>query len=217
MTEDVRLIVLAYTKYGEKSIVLHALSREYGRRGFLVRAVKGSAMSMFLPLNIVEASVRENPKSSLLVADGFSALYPLNGIRDNLSKNAMTMFMSEVLYRVIKDGTNEEGLFDWCMKSIITLDSLPAGGFGNYHIRFLLELASALGFTPAEEDMKPFSSTHLGEISLMVKLPLAEAMLLPLSGASRSEICKDILKYLEYHTESTINIKSLDVLRELFH
>ena len=57
------LIVLAYTKFGERSIVLHTLSREWGRRGFLVRVGKGVSMALFLPLNIIEAEIVENPKS----------------------------------------------------------------------------------------------------------------------------------------------------------
>lgn len=216
MAEDIRLIVLNYTKFGEKSIVLHALTREYGRRGFLVHIRRGSSMSLYLPLNILEASASENPRSSLMTARNLVSVAPLNGIRGNIFKNSMTMFMSEVLYRVVKDGTNEDGLYDWCLKSVMTLDSIQSS-FVNYHIRFLLELASALGFSPTAEDLKPFSKKHVQDISQMLTLPLAESMLYPLRGEDRNEICADILKYLEYHTESTINIRSLDVLKELFH
>ena len=36
MTSKAELIILSYTKFGENSIVLHTVSEEYGRRGFLV-------------------------------------------------------------------------------------------------------------------------------------------------------------------------------------
>ena len=39
MTTNTELIVLHTTKFGENSVVLHTLSREYGRRGFLVRGI----------------------------------------------------------------------------------------------------------------------------------------------------------------------------------
>ena len=65
-------------------------------------------MSLFLPLNIVEATVVSNPKSDLWTAHGFSSCYPLAGIRGSVAKNAITMFVSEVLYRVVKDGAAEE-------------------------------------------------------------------------------------------------------------
>ena len=58
------------------------------------------------------------------------------GIRENLFKNSMTMFMAEVLYRAIKDGANEEGLYEWCEKNILLLDSIQSD-FSNFHIHFL--------------------------------------------------------------------------------
>ena len=40
MNLNIELIVLNYTKFGENSIALHTLSREYGRRSFMVRIGK---------------------------------------------------------------------------------------------------------------------------------------------------------------------------------
>lgn len=216
MTFDIDLIILSTTRFGENSMVLHTLSREYGRRGFIVRIGKKTSMAAFMPLSVVEARVTENPKSNLWRAGDIRPLHPLNGIRGSIYKNAMTMFMSEVLYRVVKDGVNEDGLYDWCLGAIMTLDSLESD-FSNYHIRFLLELASALGFSPTVEDLAPFAQHHLQPISSMLTLPLAESMLLPLTGSQRNGMCEEILRYLERHTESAINVRSLDVLGEIFH
>lgn len=215
MKTTVPLVVLGYTPFGENSIVVHTLGREYGRRGFLVRLGKKTGMAMFLPLNILEATVVENSKSSLWTAHGFSSLYPLNGIRGNIYKNSMTMFLSEVLFRVIKDGASEEGLYDWCVREILTLDALESD-FGNFHVRFLLDLAVALGFRPSIEDMVPFAGERLTDIRAIMEAPFADCMLIPLSGERRTEICRAILRYLEFHTESSINIRSLSVLHELF-
>ena len=104
-------------------------------------------MSLLLPLNILEAEVVESTKSTLFTARNLTALHPLLGIRSNIFKNSMTMFMSEVLYRVVKDGTREEGLYEWCEKNILLLDAVQTD-FSNFHLRFLLELAVALGFSP---------------------------------------------------------------------
>jgi hypothetical protein len=41
-------------------------------------------------------------------------------------------------------------------------------------------------------------------------------MIIPLTGADRKEIAEDLLRYLEFHTESTIAVRSLDVLHEVF-
>ena len=39
----IELIVLGTTKIGENALVVHSLSREYGRRGFVVRVGKGAS------------------------------------------------------------------------------------------------------------------------------------------------------------------------------
>ena len=210
------LIVLHTTKFGENSLVVHTLSREYGRRSFLVRGVgKKASMSLFLPLNILEADIQENNKSDLFTARNIVARHPLLGIRNNIFKNSMTMFLSEVLYRVIKDGAVEEGLFEWCEKNILLLDSIRTD-FSNFHIRFLLELAVVLGFSPEARDLAPFVGEHYPVTEQFMTLSFAESMLIPLNGTVRNEIAEEILRYIEFHSESAVNVNSLKVLRELF-
>ena len=216
MTHNTELIVLHTTKFGENSLVVHTLSREYGRRSFLVKgAGKKSTMSLFLPLNILEADIIETNKSTLFTARNLIARHPLLGIRSNMFKNSMTMFMSEVLYRVVKDGASEQGLFEWCERNILMLDAIQTD-FSNFHIRFLLELAVALGFSPEAQDLMPFVGDHYPVVEKFMSLPFAESMLIPLNGQVRNEIAEEILRYIEFHTESAVNVNSLKVLRELF-
>ena len=210
------LIVLHTTKFGENSLVVHTLSREYGRRSFLVRGVgKKASMSLFLPLNILEADIQESNKSDLFTARNIVSRHPLLGIRNNIFKNSMTMFLSEVLYRVVKDGAAEQGLFEWCEKNILLLDSIQTD-FSNFHIRFLLELTVALGFSPEAKDLVPFVGEHYPVTERFMILSFAESMLIPLNGTVRNEIAEEILRYIEFHSESAVNVNSLKVLRELF-
>ena len=210
------LIILHSTKFGESSIVAHTLSKEYGRRSFLIRGVgKRGTMTLMLPLTILEAEIVETSKSTLYTARNLSAKYPLSGIRNSIAKNSMTLFMSEVLYRTIKEGANEQGLFEWCEKNILLLDAMQSD-FSNFHIRFLLELAVVLGFSPESQDLMPFVREHYPLVERFMKESMADAMLIPLNGAIRNEIAEEILRYIEYHSESAVNVASLKVLRELF-
>lgn len=216
MVKVTELIVLHTTRFGESSLVVHSLSKEYGRRSFLVRgAGKKSAMTLFQPLSILEADIHESSKSNLYTAANISLKHHLSGIRGNMFKNSMTMFLSEVLYRTVKDGAKEEGLYEWCEKNILLLDAIQSD-FSNFHIRFLLEFAIALGFSPESRDLTQFAGDRFPIIERFMKEDLASSMLIPLSGAVRNEIAEDILRYLEFHTESSINVNSLKVLRELF-
>lgn len=215
MTSNTSLIVLHTTKFGENSMVIHTLSREYGRRGFVVRSMGRKTASLLLPLNILEAVVVESSRTNLYTARNLIASASLMGIRSSLYKNTMTMFLSEVLYRVVKEGTAEPGLYDWCEKQIRLLDAIDTD-FSNFHLRFLLELTVALGFSPNVEDLRPFAGDNMPVIEKLMSTSFAESMLIPLSGAHRNEICENVLRYIEYHTESTLTVNSLKVLRELF-
>ena len=215
MTTSTELIVLHTTKFGENSVVIHTLSRDYGRRSFLVRGAGKNVMSLLLPLNILEADITESSKSTLYTARNLTARHPLLGIRNSLYKNTMTMFLSEVIYRTIKEGSHEQGLFEWCRGQILLLNAMETD-FSNFHIRFLLELTIALGFSPESSDLMPFVGENYQVVSQFMASPFAESMLIPLTGPVRNKICEDVLRYIEYHTESTLTINSLKVLRELF-
>ena len=216
MVHHTRLIILNTTKIGERSLVLHALSPDWGRRSFIASVPKGGGMALFQPLNILDAEVTENPKSDLWRVRALSASHPLTGLRTSAGKNAMTLFMSEVLYRVVKEDTNEEGLADWLKKQILTLNALESD-FSNFHLLFLLSLCGILGFAADPKGLAPFAGGQLRHIDALLTLPFEEALLYPLRGEDRSGIARAVLAYLEHHTESAIRIRSLDVLHDLFN
>ena len=125
------------------------------------------------------------------------------------------MFMSEVLYRTIHEGDTEDGLYEWCRKAVLTLDALDRD-YANYHLRFLLEFAAALGFSPSVEGLASFCGDRRKEIEALVSSDFASCMLLPLTGQVRGDIAEKLLGYIEYHTGERINVRSLAVLRELY-
>ncbi len=209
-------ILLHTTKYGENSIILHTLSREYGRKGFFIKSMpRRSATSLFFPLSILEADIFETNKSRLFTARNVASRYSLTGIRNSIGKSAITMFVSEVLYRVIKDGMQDAALYDMCVRNILLLDAMESD-FSNFHLYFLLEFIISLGFSPELHDLEPFLDERLPLVADFIGKPFSEAMLVPMTGEVRNDIAERLLKYIEYHTESSVKVNSLKVLRELF-
>ena len=121
----------------------------------------------------------------------------------------------KVKFRTLREGTYEDGLYEWCVSSILTLDALEED-FANFHVRFLLELSGALGFRPTFADVVPFAGENAPLLKPFLESGFSEAMLIPLSGQQRSDLCDTLLRYLEFHTDQPINIRSLSVLRELY-
>ena len=212
MTE---LLVLGLTKVGDNALVVQTLSREWGRRGFLVRSARKTGTTLFLPLNIIEAEIVENPRSELWTIKDIGLKEGLQGCRGDIRKNTMTLFLSEVLLRTVREGVVEDGLYDWCVGSVLTLNALEES-CANFPVRFLLELCGAMGFRPSFDDIAPFAEEHLGPMKTLLNAPFPEAMLLPLNGSTRNKLCEDLLRYLSYHTDVNIQVKSLAVLRDLY-
>lgn len=209
------LLVLATTKVGDNALVVHTLSREWGRKGFLVRSARKTGTTLFLPLNILEADVIENPKSELWTLRGINLKEGLANVRGDLRKNTMTLFLSEVLLRTVMDGAVEDGLYDWCVGSVLTLNALEAD-YANFPVRWLVELAGALGFRPSAEDIAPFAGEQFPALKEFIGPDFSASMLIPLTGAVRNALCEALLKYLAFHTDVNIQVKSLAVLRELY-
>lgn len=212
-TSEVEFIVLSTTKVGESALVLHTLSKQYGRHSFITRIQKST--SMYLPLSILNAQITESTKTDLWRAGSISAEYPLSGTRANIHKNTITLFLSEVLYRSLRDGVNEDGLYEWCRKMILTLDSLESD-YASFHLRFLLDYTSILGFKADREGLAPFAGEYLDDLSRMINMDFSEFLLYPLDGKRRNDMAGIILQYLSYHLDCRLDIQSLRVLRELY-
>ena len=208
-------ILLHTTRYGDSSIILHTLSKENGRKGFFVKNISRRCVSsVFFPLAILEADIDDHVRSRMPNVRNVSLRYALNGIRNNLKKGAISVFVSEVLFRVVKEGMQDSALYDMCERNILLLDAMESD-FSNFHLYFLMEFIIALGFSPAPEDLEPFMGEHLSLMSDFISLPFSEAMLVPMSGGIRSELAERLLKYIEFHIESPVNVNSLKVLKEL--
>ena len=215
MTHSARMLVLCTTRVGENALVVHTITDLWGRRSFLVNIGKKTSTALLQPMNVLDGEVVENPKSDLWRLKALHATYPLAGIRCDVRKNTMTLFISEVLYRTIREGGCEEGLLDWCEKSILTLDALQSD-FPNYHLRWLLEFCGALGFLPSGADLLPFAGERLRELEKLLSLDFAQCLMYPLTGVVRNELAGILLDYIGFHTETRPHIRSLAVLRELY-
>ena len=73
-----------------------------------------------------------------------------------------------------------------------------------------------MGFSPQSKDLEHFVGVHYPVVLDFMKASFAESMLIPMNGVMRNEIAEGIIRYIEFHTESAINVNSLKVLRELF-
>ena len=105
-------------------------------------------------------------------------------------KRTIALFISEVLYHVLRHPMSDEPMFDFIAQSIQALDETDEPQ--NFHLSFLVGLAARLGFAMSEE------------------LPL------PQTRTERQKQLRALCAYFEEHVETWKTPRSLDVLMEVF-
>ena len=209
-----RLIVLHLTKVSDHGVVLHAVDSAAGRRSYLVRGLKrGGATAAFHPLAMLDAVGGESPKSTLAYLREWTPAQPLHGIRGDLAKGTVAMFISEVLYRSFTSELADPDLFNWLCSAVDTLDAME-GSIANYPMWFLVSYVVRMGFMPGEviEPAGVFSADESALFYRILRSPFEETMALPLSSARRQTFLRKMLQYLSWHLGVTLDAKSLDVL-----
>lgn len=215
------MILLHTTKYGDSSIILHGFTREQGRKSFIIRGVgkkKGSNSTALLhPLSILETELRPGADYSIAQLKDYSAKYPLHSLRSNVIKNTIAIYMSELLYRTLRDSEGDPALYDFIEKAILTLNSLE-GSTPNFHIWFTIKYISMLGFMPDSSSLFAFDIFTPQERELLAKFlttGIEELLLLPLKRETRNEFIETLVKFLEQSLGQRIEIKSLNVLHQV--
>lgn len=216
------MILLHTTKYGDSGVILHGYTCEGGRESFLLRGVgKNRTISIgcLHPLSILEANCPSLQKGSLKYIKEFSPKYPLNSIREDHNKSAIVFFVSEVLYKTLREGEADPKMYSFLHNAILTLNELPSN-YANFHLWFLAQYASELGYKPKEPFFDNFNPFTKGEIELLGKFlndPFADTMCIPLKGEQRTAFATNLTKYLEYHLGFIFETKSLKILHQLCH
>ena len=128
-----RGIVLGTLKYGEKGVMVHMLTDVHGGQSYMIQfeGLTSAKMSMHRLKVAVRGMVRQSTPF-------------------DVRKSTMSLFMAEVLYRLIKDNEHGEGLFDFVWGCVAALDVLEEG-IANFHLWFLANLSRPLGFSPDNE------------------------------------------------------------------
>ena len=128
MYEKLKGIVLNTIRYSDKHNIVHVYTDGRGLMSFAVPIGKTQAARMrnalLMPLSLVdlEASVRSG--RDLAVMRELRRNYALSTIYSNPMKNAIAMFVSELLAHVIQEPEGNEPLFLYIEKSVQLLEQL---------------------------------------------------------------------------------------------
>lgn len=126
-----RGIVLHSIPYNDKYSIIYMYTEAFGRASYLVARSRGKKSSvskaLFMPLSVVEMEVEHLNKRDLHRIRETKLCYPLTEVFCNPVKNILALFLSEILFRVVKETEPDSRLFEYLFESIQLLELSDKG------------------------------------------------------------------------------------------
>src|SRR5258706_10351535 len=147
-------IVLRTVKYGETSMIVSIFTELFGIQSYLVNGVrtstkKGSGKAnLFQPSAILDLIVYHNELRNLQRIKEFRWSYLYQHIFSDIKKNAVALFMVELLTKCLKQPEANEDLFQFAEDAFLHLDESNEMVTANFPLFFALHLAVFFGVSP---------------------------------------------------------------------
>ncbi len=240
MYEKFRGIVLNTVRYSDKHNIVHIYTDGRGLMSFAVPQGKTHAArmrnAMLMPLSLVDLEAGIRPDRGLLILRELRRNYPLATIYSDPLKNAVALFISELLAHVIQEPEGNDPLFRYIEQSVQLLEQLP-GQVGNFHICFLYHLGAHLGIQPNVESYHEgywFDMTdgvfvpgsmrgHMllqpqeaQVIHLLSRMTFSNMTRFRFTREERNRMLDVIISYYRLHNAAIGTLRSPDILKQLF-
>lgn len=240
MTEKFTAIVLDITRHNDKHNIVTVFSRTRGRIVFLSPCGSGKAAKMrqarLQPLAVIEGEMRFSQTAEIQKLGAFSLHDVWTDIYYHPVKRIVALFLSEFLNRLLKASMPDENMWDYIESSLRLFDGM-AKGISDFHIAFMASLLPFAGIQPDasqyEEGMMfdlragtftdnvPAHNDYLqGDearfASIIGRINFANVRALRLDRTLRRTILAKLLAYYSIHFPGTSNLKSLEVIQDIF-
>lgn len=235
-------IVISTVKYGESSLITRCYCKELGLKSFMLKGILtskkgGLKKSLFQPLNLINISTQIKNQSNQklnFIREGSLKVH-FKEIPLKIKKNAIALFISEVISRVIyEDGNPNIELYSFLENSIMRLEKDEFSPV--FHLKFLTLLTDQLGFYPnlmcQEKEFFDIESGCFCENSNskyavggetvrafkeLLGVNFDDIVQIKISNTLRIKVLDFLIDYFNIHLPRFGKIKSIAVLHEIFH
>ena len=143
MYERLNGVVLRTISYNDKNSIVRVYTDSHGLLSFLLPQSNGKTARMrralFQPLSLVEIESDITANREIYRIREARCLVPLPSLHSHPVKNAVSLFITELLSHVIVEEEPNAPLFAYISSSVQLLDRLEKG-IANFHICFLYNL-----------------------------------------------------------------------------
>ena len=170
-------LVLRMVKYGETSVIVSIFTELFGVQSYLVNGVraaskKGNAKAnMFQPTAILDMVVYHNELKQLQRIKEFRWGYLYQHILNDVPKNAVALYMIELLTKCLKQPEPNAELFEFVEDAFMHLDESNVQVMANFPLFFALHLPVFFGFRMDDNYSEKHTYLDLQEGSFVEEQP----------------------------------------------
>jgi DNA repair protein RecO (recombination protein O) len=218
MLHKTRGIVFRYVKYGDTSIIVTIFTDQFGLQSYLVNGIRSRSargmISLYQPLTLLDLVVYHRENANILRIKEVKCLHAYQHIHEDIRKTTIALFLHEILNKAVKDQSNTGPIFNFLMRSFISLDQLES--VENFHLQFLIQLSRHLGFG-VHEAREVLEGTHTAEEEAALRQLLDAGFDAPpaLPYSMRKNLLDQLLNFYHRHIEGMAQIRSVEVLKEI--
>ncbi|MBK8807563.1 MAG: DNA repair protein RecO [Bacteroidales bacterium] len=231
-------IVMQSIKFADTKQIVQLFTSCQGRLACIVQGI-GSKKSknkaaFFLPLTLLEIEFDYRTNRSLQQVKEIRIAEPLHDLRINTAKNAISLFLGEILCTTLKEGEHNSQIYDFLRLSILYFEH-QTEQFHNFHLLFLTQLLRYLGISPINNytTATPYFDVSISQYvstqntktlnkelsELFHHIILQNSYLQPdlqINRIQRNSLLDALVSYYTQHFPGFRNLQSLAILRELF-
>lgn len=238
MLETRRGIILQRKKFGENGFICNVFTKEDGRQDYIFNGLhpkKKKNISFYLhPLQLMDFEIYFKEGKKLKNVRNANPYIVHREIPYNIFKSSISTFLAEIISNVVYEESPNQELYEYIENSIIYLDNTDKS-VPNFHLFFLIHLTKFMGFFPnnnhSEENIYlnlssgNFTNTKgknttgpntAKALSRLMNTKLEDLSNIKFDREARNIILDTIIHYYNIHMEKIINIKSLEIIREIF-
>lgn len=241
MIENFTGIVLRTLKYSDNLMIADIFTETRGRLSFLVPMSRSKSSKvrsvLFQPLSMLSfnAPYKQGGKMVRLSEARPYVLY--SSIPYEPCKVAVVLYLAEFLTRALREESDNAAIFAFLEYSLRWFDEATEG-FANFHILFLMRLTRFLGIAPNLEDAvadrgyfdllagcfvgaQPLHGNFLtaaqaADFFSLLACDYDDVARIAMSRTLRGEFLDVIQRYYRLHIPDFPELRSADVLKELF-
>jgi len=232
-----KAIILKVVKYSDTQKIIHVYSLEKGYLSLISPSfVFKRKNNPIHHMQISEIEYQPNEKANFQKLSTISPLVNLPHLYFDIVKMNILLLWGEILCLLLKNEGKNEDLFEFMTHSVEYLDSATQG-IGNFNLLFLYRLAGLIGFRINTASWQKGYVFHINDgnffpthaphayitgpntAEVIYKLctgEMEEVKNIPLNQSSRNTLLDIILLFYSIHLNINFNIKSIQVIREIF-